>query len=280
MSRRDVAAARRIDRVWCAAVEFNGFPASSYPMSSMRSRLVVGNWKMNGSLAQNERLLMALRDRWQARAGRTLAVCVPFPYLAQAREVLSGSAVAWGAQNASEFAAGAYTGETSVAMLGDFGCGFAIVGHSERRQIFGEADAAVGRKAVAVLGGGLTPIVCVGETLAEREAGRTGEVVLRQWTAVESAIGEKVREVVVAYEPVWAIGTGRTATPDQAQEVHALLRARLAAAGTPQTPILYGGSVKGANAAELFGMPDVDGGLIGGASLNAEEFLVIAQAMG
>ncbi|TMG76832.1 MAG: triose-phosphate isomerase [Betaproteobacteria bacterium] len=195
-------------------------------------------------------------------------VCPPFPYLGQVAERLRGTEVAWGAQNASEHASGAYTGEVSVAMLAEFGCRYAIVGHSERRQIYRESDAQVAAKFAAVRSGGLTPILCLGETLAEREAGRTEEVVARQLAAVKFERG------VLAYEPVWAIGTGRNATPEQAQEVHAFLRTRV----PMETPILYGGSVKPQNAAAIFAMPDVDGGLIGGASLVAVDFLAILRA--
>jgi len=246
----------------------------------MRGKLVVGNWKMNGGLRQNDVLLGDLRAGWTAPAGRQLAVCVPYPYLWQAQAALSGSAIAWGAQNVSEHTVGAFTGEVSAAMVGEFGCRYAIVGHSERRTLFGEADAAVAAKAVAVLAAGLTPIVCVGETLGEREAGATEKVVLRQLDAVIAAAGGQLPALVVAYEPVWAIGTGRTASPEQAQDVHRLLRKRLSAADAraAEMVLLYGGSVKAANAKTLFGCPDIDGGLIGGASLKADEFLAIAGA--
>jgi triosephosphate isomerase len=242
----------------------------------MRNTLVAGNWKMNGGLAANARLLEQL-----VAAGctpRPIAVCVPFPYLAQARAALAGSAVAWGAQDASEHEKGAYTGDVAAPMLAEFGCRYVIVGHSERRQGHGEADALVGRKARAVLSAGITPIACVGETLAEREAGATERVVLRQLDAVLQALGADAARAVYAYEPVWAIGTGRTATPEIAQAVHASVRERLRAAGAADAPLLYGGSVKAANAAALFAMPDIDGALVGGASLDADEFLGIARA--
>jgi triosephosphate isomerase len=193
---------------------------------------------------------------------------VPFPYLAQAAERLRGTRIAWGAQNVSEHAQGAYTGEVSAAMLAEFGCRYVIVGHSERRQLYGETDAQVAAKFTAVRSAGMTPILCVGETLAEREAGNTEAVVARQLSPVRFA------DAVLAYEPVWAIGTGRNATPEQAQAVHAFLRQRVPA----ETPILYGGSVKPQNAAEIFAMPDVDGGLVGGASLVAKDFLDIVKA--
>ena len=246
----------------------------------MRDKLVVGNWKMNGGLKQNDALLGTLRAEWGAPAGRRLAVCVPHPYLWQAQAALSGSPIAWGAQNLSERDAGAFTGEVSAAMVAEFGCRYAIVGHSERRTLFGETDGMVAAKAVAAIRANLTPIVCVGETLAERDAGSTERVVARQLDAVIAALGTKLSAIVLAYEPVWAIGTGRTATPQQAQDVHRLLRSRLSAADATATDVLllYGGSVKGDNAAALFRCPDIDGGLIGGASLKADEFLAIARA--
>ena len=242
------------------------------------ARLIVGNWKMNGALAANAVLLEALAGGWKAVQGREIAVCVPFPYLAQAREVLSGSPVAWGAQDVSRHRSGAFTGEVAASMLGEFGCRYVLVGHSERRQYHREDDALVGAKALAALEAGLTPIVCMGETLAERDAGRTQSVVGGQFDRVAESLGGQLGRVVVAYEPVWAIGTGRTATPEQAQEVHASLRSRLAKAGAADVPLLYGGSVKAAGAAALFAMPDVDGGLVGGASLDANEFLAIGLA--
>jgi triosephosphate isomerase len=244
----------------------------------MRGRLIVGNWKMNGGLAQNAALMNALAAGWKAAGDRVMAVCVPFPYLGQARELLGGSAVAWGAQDVSEHASGAYTGEVAAAMIADFGARYVLAGHSERRQYHGERDGQVAAKAKAALAAGLTPIVCVGETLAERESGQTAAVVTRQIDAVIAVLGAAMARTVVAYEPVWAIGTGRTASPEQAQEVHALLRGRLSAAGSADVLLLYGGSVKAANAASLFGMPDVDGGLVGGASLDANEFLAIGLA--
>ncbi len=244
----------------------------------MRGRLVVGNWKMNGGLAQNAALLSALAAGWRAGADRDMAVCVPFPYLEQTKGLLAGSAIAWGAQDVSEHASGAFTGEVSAAMIAEFGARYVLAGHSERRQFHGERDEQVAAKAKAALAAGLTPIVCVGETLAEREAEQTSAVVTRQIDAAIRALGTAMTRTVVAYEPVWAIGTGRTASPEQAQEVHALLRGRLASAGAADVKLLYGGSVKAANAASLFGMPDVDGGLVGGASLDAREFLAIGLA--
>jgi triosephosphate isomerase len=248
----------------------------------MRPKLVAGNWKMNGSLAANEGLLRSVRATADALRSAGCAVCVPFPYLPQAQAILGGGKALWGAQDVSEHAPGAYTGEVAAAMLAEFGCRYAIVGHSERRSLHGEPDPVVAAKFAAALGAGLTPILCVGETLAERENGVTEAVVGRQLEAVLARHGiEALGRAVVAYEPVWAIGTGRTASPEQAQAVHAFIRRSVAGRGKEvagRLPILYGGSVKGANAAELFAMPDVDGGLIGGASLNADEFAAICRA--
>ena len=240
--------------------------------------LVVGNWKMHGDKRANEVLLRELKQA--SGAQRKMAVCVPFPYLAQTQEMLQGSPVAWGSQDLSEHSHGAFTGAVSAAMVADFGCRYALVGHSERRSLYGESDDLVVLKAKAALGAGLVPIVCVGETLAERESGQTEQVVLRQLDAVIAGLNERVDAIVVAYEPVWAIGTGRTASPDQAQEVHALIRKRLerAVRDAKAVPLLYGGSVKADNAKSLFAMPDIDGGLVGGASLKAAEFLAIAAA--
>jgi len=250
----------------------------------MRVRAVVGNWKLNGSLASNEALLRALLREIPKNGPAACAVCVPSPYLAQARSLLEGSGIGWGAQDLSRFDKGAYTGEVSGAMLADLGCRYAIVGHSERRTIFGEPDALVAEKYAAARRSRLTPIFCVGESLAEREAGRTQEVLARQVDALLAACGVKELDGgIVAYEPVWAIGTGKTATSAQAEEAHAFIRGRIAAqdaAVAGGLPILYGGSVKAANAAELFAMPNVDGGLVGGASLVAEEFIAIWRAAG
>ena len=234
-----------------------------------RTRLVAGNWKMHGSRTANRTLLDGILKGLD-RDGAECAVCVPFPYLADMQQWLQATPLAWGAQNVSEHEKGAFTGETAASMLVEFGCRYVIVGHSERRQIYRETDAQVGAKYAAARKAGLTPIVCVGETLEEREAGRTEEVVGRQLEAVNFQGG------VLAYEPVWAIGTGRNATPDQAQAVHAFLRKKVSG----DTVILYGGSVKPQNAAAIFAMPDVDGGLIGGASLVADDFLAILHAFG
>ena len=238
----------------------------------MRARLVAGNWKMHGNRAANRALIDAIRAGIGAVSGVECAVCVPYPYLAQVSEAVAGSALKLGAQNVSEHAQGAYTGEVSAAMLAEFGCRYVLVGHSERRHLYGETDRQVAEKFGAVAAKGMTPVLCVGETLAEREAGLTEEVVARQLGAVRDAVS--FQGGVLAYEPVWAIGTGRTATPEQAQAVHAFLRKMV----PPETRILYGGSVKADNAATLFGMQDVDGGLIGGASLVAADFLAIVRA--
>jgi triosephosphate isomerase len=248
----------------------------------MRTRLVAGNWKMNGSFASNQALVEKLVRG--VGAGSECALCVPFPYLQQVAGLLKGSAIALGAQNVNEHASGAHTGETSASMLVELGCRIVLVGHSERRQIYGETDAQVAAKFKAAQAAGIVPMLCVGETLAEREAGTTESTVARQVDAVIAAAGvAALEQAVLAYEPVWAIGTGKTASPEQAQEVHAFLRRRVAAADTGVSQglrILYGGSVKAANAAAIFKQPDVDGGLIGGASLVADDFLGIVRAAG
>ncbi|KAB0326059.1 triose-phosphate isomerase [Janthinobacterium sp. PLB04] len=247
----------------------------------MRRKLVVGNWKMNGSRTSNAVLLSEI-VAGLAASGAASAVCVPAPYLAQCQAQLAGTALGWGAQDVSAHAGGAYTGEISTAMLQDFGCSYVVIGHSERRAYHGESDAQVAAKTVAALAAGITPIVCIGETLAQREAGQTNAVVAQQLGAVLAAISaDDVAKLVLAYEPVWAIGTGKTATPQMAQDVHQVLRAQLvaknavAAAGVQ---ILYGGSMKPENAKELMAMPDIDGGLIGGAALKAADFLAIIHA--
>jgi triosephosphate isomerase len=244
----------------------------------MRRSLIVGNWKMNGSHKANAELLEGILGAGPFDAD--VAVCAPFPYLSETAVELSGSAVAWGAQDCSQHEQGAYTGEVSASMLREFGCRYAIVGHSERRQYHGETDQLVADKAKAALAHGVTPIVCVGETLAQREANETDAVVKRQLSAVIHTLAHCIGEIVVAYEPVWAIGTGRTATPAQAQAVHALLRGQLHAATEHAVAmrILYGGSVKPDNAGELFAQPDIDGALVGGASLKAADFVAIARA--
>ncbi|MEY4440124.1 MAG: Triosephosphate isomerase [Pseudomonadota bacterium] len=249
----------------------------------MKQKLIAGNWKMNGSLAVNEALVHGVQQGLvQALAGKhaQVAVCVPAAYLSQVQLLVKGSGIDLGSQDVSAHEQGAYTGEVSAAMLKDFAVRYAIVGHSERRQYHGETDEQVAHKAQRALSAGITPIVCVGETLAEREAGKTEEVVKRQLAAVIHTNGHCISEIVVAYEPVWAIGTGKTATPEQAQAVHAVLRAQLKAATShsDRVHILYGGSMNAANAAELLAQPDIDGGLIGGAALKAADFLTIIAA--
>ena len=250
----------------------------------MRSKVVVGNWKLNGSLAGNESLLKALLGEVDRKPGAALcAVCVPTPYLAQVRGLLEGGAIAWGAQDVSRYELGAYTGEVSGAMLAELGCRYAIVGHSERRTLFGDTDSIVAEKYVAARKAGLTPIFCVGETLEERDRGITEAVLARQVDALLAKGVAGLGGGIVAYEPVWAIGTGRTASSQQAEEAHAFIRGRVAAKDggiAAALPILYGGSVKAGNAAELFAMPDVDGGLVGGASLVARDFAAIWRAAG
>ena len=245
----------------------------------MKKQLIAGNWKMNGSPDSNAALVAALAAG-VADAHCLVAVCVPAPYLAQVQLLVAGTPIALGAQDVSQHESGAFTGEVSAAMLREFATRYCLVGHSERRQYHSETDAVVAIKAQRALAAGITPIVCVGETLAEREAGRTEEVVKRQLAAVIHTNGHCISEIVVAYEPVWAIGTGKTASPQEAQQVHAVLRAQLQAA-TPQADrvhILYGGSMNAANAAQLLSQQDIDGGLVGGASLKAADFLSIIAA--
>jgi triosephosphate isomerase len=242
-------------------------------------KLIAGNWKMNGSLQSNAALVKALLSnaaQWKCN----VALCVPAPYLSQLQSLSKASPLLFGAQDVSMHEAGAYTGEVSAAMLKDFDCRYAIVGHSERRQFHAENDALVAAKAQKALAFGITPIVCVGETLQEREAGLTEEVVKRQLAAVIHVNGHCISEIVLAYEPVWAIGTGKTATPEQAQHVHAVLRGQLRAASAhaDRVHIVYGGSMNAANAAQLLAQPDIDGGLVGGASLKAADFLSIIAA--
>ena len=248
----------------------------------MRNILVAGNWKMNGDSAANAALVKSIVAGQPAAANVEMLVCPPFPYLAAVGAAISESRISLGAQNVSQHDRGAYTGEVSAGMLVDLGCRFVIVGHSERRALYGETSEIVAAKFATVLKAGLTPILCVGETLEDREAGNTEAVIDEQLDAVLMESGaEGIGKAVVAYEPVWAIGTGKTATPEQAQDVHRHLRSRIAAhdAGiAASTQILYGGSVNGDNADGLFSMPDIDGGLVGGASLKAADFLAIADA--
>lgn len=249
----------------------------------MRDRFVIGNWKLNGGLAANAKLLNALIVGVVGKSGRFCGVCVPAPYLAQVQAALKDSILGWGSQDVSRFESGAYTGDVSAGMVAEFGSRYTLVGHSERRAIFGDTDAVVADKFGLALRAALTPILCVGESLSERENGRTEEVVWRQLHSVIEAHGvNSLPRAILAYEPVWAIGTGKTASPAQAEEVHAFLRGKLGALDRDigdDLSILYGGSVKKSNAAELFGMPNIDGGLIGGASLVAEEFLGIWNAL-
>jgi triosephosphate isomerase len=246
--------------------------------------MVAGNWKMNGSQAEAAALLDSVQQGMAAVKQAEVVVCPPFILIPAVATRLKGSRIAWGGQNLDVNKSGAFTGEVSGPMLKDFGCTYVIVGHSERRALYGETDQVVAQKFKAAQTAGLVPILCVGETLDEREANATETVVARQLDAVLALAGiESLANAVVAYEPVWAIGTGKTATPQQAQDVHKFIRAKLAgrnAAVAQGLRLLYGGSVKGANAQELFGQPDIDGGLIGGASLNAADFLAICRAAG
>jgi triosephosphate isomerase (TIM) len=249
----------------------------------MRRIIIAGNWKMNGSLASIRPLLAGLRQGVAATGnGVDIAVFPPYIYLAEASSLLTDTVIKLGAQNLAAEASGAFTGEVSGTMLKDYNCAFVIVGHSERRTLYGESDEVVARKVALALGAQLMPILCVGETETERAAGQTQAVIERQLDAVLSYCGVRAfAQAVVAYEPVWAIGTGKTASPAQAQEIHAAIRARIAQedrAVAECLPILYGGSMKASNAGELLGMNDIDGGLIGGAALVAEEFLAIYRA--
>jgi triosephosphate isomerase len=249
----------------------------------MRNYLVAGNWKMNGNAVANTERTRAILEGWRGGSAPVrLLICPPYPYLREIGSALAHSHVALGAQNVSQYASGAYTGEVSPAMLRDVGCEYVIVGHSERRAMMGETSQIVAEKFAAALAAGLRPILCVGETLEEREQQRTEAVIDQQLDAVIDRTGvQAFANAVIAYEPVWAIGTGRTASQQQAQDVHLHIRSRLKGRNVEiaqAIQILYGGSVKGDNAAGLFAMPDVDGGLIGGASLKADDFLAIAAA--
>jgi len=250
----------------------------------MRQPLVAGNWKMHGSRAENASLVSGLLDLLQPGKRAEILLCPPFPYLMETGRLLKDSGVALGAQSVCAESQGAFTGEVSAAMLKDVGCGYVLVGHSERRQLFGESDALVARKFMAAQGQGLVPVLCVGETLEERESDQTTSVVSRQIDAVLAVTGvQSLARAVIAYEPIWAIGTGRTASPEQAQEVHAMIRSKVAERDGiigGSVRILYGGSVKASNAQELFAMPDIDGGLVGGASLKADEFARICAGAG
>lgn len=250
----------------------------------MRKPLVAGNWKMNGSRESVKALLDGIKAGVGEVTAADMAVCAPYVFLADVQQQLDGSAIGWGAQNLSTEAAGAFTGEISADMIKDFGCQYVIVGHSERRALYGESDEVVAHKYEVARNAGLVALLCVGETLEERESGVTEQVVSRQLDAVIDRVGiAALSDGVIAYEPVWAIGTGKTASPEQAQEVHAFIRQKLAgldAGVADKTRILYGGSMNAGNAAELIGQADIDGGLIGGASLKAEDFLAIGRAAG
>lgn len=250
----------------------------------MRNKLVAGNWKMHGNHKDNGALLNALAAGIPNRTNTArYAVCVPFPYLASVQEKLQGTSIDWGAQNLSQYEKGAYTGEVSAVMLNDFGCTYAIVGHSERRMLYGESNQVVAEKYAAAQKSGLVPILCVGETLEQRDSDITEQIIDEQLKAVTALAGvESLAKAVIAYEPVWAIGTGKTATPQQAQDIHHFIRKGIAAqnaAIAENLTILYGGSVKANNSVELFAMPDIDGGLIGGASLIADDFIAICRAI-
>jgi len=250
----------------------------------MRKPIIAGNWKMNGSRSDNKALLEGLKAGIGNVKAAEVAVCAPFIYIPDVSEQLAGTAIAWGGQNLSTEAKGAFTGEISAAMLLDFNCKYVIVGHSERRTFYGEDDALVAKKFAVAHKAGLIPILCVGETLEEREAGITEDVCARQLKAVIDEVGiATLGDGVIAYEPVWAIGTGKTASPQQAQDVHAFIRGQLATqdqAVADKVRIQYGGSMNAGNAKELLAMQDIDGGLIGGASLKAEDFLAICSAAG
>ena len=250
----------------------------------MRKTLVAGNWKLNGSIADTATLIDGILSGLDRVTATDVAICPPYPYLAQAQSLLAGSAVSLGAQNVSDQGSGAYTGEVSAAMLKEFGCDYVIVGHSERRSLYGESDEFIARKFSAAQAAGLIPVLCVGESLEEREQGVTENVVARQLDAVLALSGvSALANSVIAYEPVWAIGTGKTASPDEAQAVHHFIRDRISSHDgdvAEKVQILYGGSVKPDNAEELFSQADIDGGLIGGASLKAEDFLGICSARG
>ncbi len=248
----------------------------------MRQTLIAGNWKLNGSRQSITDLLAAVAAGLGDDINADVAVCAPYVYIPMVEQLLKGGTLAWGAQNVSEQASGAYTGEVSAAMLAEFSCQYCLVGHSERRSLYHETDEVVAAKFAALKSAGIMPVLCVGESLEERDQGITESVVKQQVLAVINDCGiESLSDAVIAYEPVWAIGTGRTATPEQAQEVHASIRALLAELDktiADRVQILYGGSMNPANASALLAMPDIDGGLIGGASLKADDFLAICRA--
>jgi triosephosphate isomerase (TIM) len=247
----------------------------------MRTKLIAGNWKMNGNLAANADLVQGIASGWQALWQVQAVLCAPSAYVSQIQTLIAGTKLVLGAQDCSAYALGAYTGDVSAGMFKELGCTYVIVGHSERRQYQQESDSIVAAKAQRALQAGLVPIVCVGESLSEREAGQTQDVVLRQLGAVLQALGADAEKIVVAYEPLWAVGTGKTATPEQAQDVHAAIRVDLVkavGAAASEVRILYGGSMNAANAAQLLAQADVDGGLVGGAALKSADFLKILEA--
>lgn len=245
----------------------------------MRRLLVIGNWKMNGSKVDNQALLSAVKAQSESVSHADMAICAPFIYLPQLGDQLSETSINYGSQDVSVHVEGAYTGEVSASMLSDFGCRYTIVGHSERRQYHSESNLLVGQKALSTIQAGMVPIICFGESLEQREIGSALDVIGSQLQAVKSVIGDQgLLKSVIAYEPVWAIGTGLTATPEQAQEVHQFIRGKLGNIAE-EISILYGGSVKAANAEDLFKQPDIDGALVGGASLDADEFINIAKAV-
>lgn len=248
----------------------------------MRRSIVAANWKLHGQLSMISSLLQPIDAHAEKYSQVEVVVCPPFPYLAACKQVIQSNNVFLGAQSVAAEKQGAYTGEVAAEMLQEVGCSYVIVGHSERRQYYGENDQVVASKVSRALAAGLTPILCVGESLEQREQGQMKDVIINQLNAVVNEVGiDRISQAVIAYEPIWAIGTGKTASPEQAQEVHSIIRSELAqhsAEVSQQTRILYGGSVKADNAAELFSQPDIDGGLIGGASLDAEQFNAIVDA--
>lgn len=242
-----------------------------------KQRLIMGNWKMNGSLATNkERLDQLLANLGASVVHNEIVVFAPHPYLAQMQHLLTDSPITWGGQNINAAPSGAYTGEVSAQMLTDFSCKWVLVGHSERRSLYGESDEDVLAKTIAALQAGLKPVVCIGESDAEHQAGQTEDVLRQQLKPLFTLSAQQFENVVIAYEPVWAIGTGKSATPEQAQHVHAYIKQLLKQHQLPDVPVVYGGSVNAANAAQLFAMPDINGALVGGASLQAADFLSIA----
>lgn len=246
--------------------------------NTKRRQLVVGNWKMNGNLQQNANLLLAMVAGWNGKRGADVVICPPFPYISQVTNILLGTGIFTGAQTVSEYDSGAYTGEISAAMLVDLNCKFVIIGHNERRRLQRESDQQIAQKFVQAQKMGLIPILCVGESLDDRDQGRHLETINKQLTAVFALVGKAaLADAVLAYEPVWAVGTGKTATPEQAEEVHKFIRSQLGSCGD-KVRILYGGSVKAHNAKQLFALADIDGALLGGASLDAGEFLTICEA--